>query len=392
MDLVFPYPVYALSDNMNNLPDPNLGLATYAGRLEDTEFTFAPFDPAEPLPEYTRSWGPHLRRPPQLPHQYDTRIDPNHIFLFAVHPITGIKRDFYVTPKPCEYCAKIRQVCSRSRPSCQRCAVSGDPDRVCHVEDGWVKLPGPKCEKPKLQKRTANASRDEKQAKARSSTSDSMPVPKRARTLAPHPFDESLSPLSSTPTPSVQYEPMPLPKKPLPKRVTPVIRGENGQESQSAVAASTSSSSNEASVNGRKRAVAEKLAGRRGKRPEKRVIVDGKGKETEEGRWLANDGTIWHVIRPPPGPLPSSTPRSLAKLLHDESVPPRFTPQGKPRIWAKNKAEFLEVLPWVSDAMKGHGPGVHMEYATLEPPMVYLEGHAWPKDSLTAEGSAEITL
>lgn len=131
-----------------------------------------------------------------------------------------------------------------------------------------------------------------------------------------------------------------------------------------------------------------------------------------EGRWVANDGAIWHVVRPPPGPLPNSTPKSLAKLLHDESAPAKFTPQGKPRIWAKvclalingaqyanqshilpqNKAEFLEVLPELAHAMKGNGPGVHMEYATLEPPMVYLEGHAWHKDSLTAEGNAEITL
>ncbi|GJE93213.1 Zn(II)2Cys6 transcription factor [Phanerochaete sordida] len=377
---------------MSNLPDPNLGLSAFTGRLEDPEFSFAPFDPAEPLPEYTRSWGPHLCRPPQLPEHYDTRIDPNHIFLFAVHPITGIKRDFYVTPKPCEYCAKIRQVCSRSRPSCQRCAVSGDPDRVCHVEAGWVKLPGPKCEKPKLQKR---AGKDGKPAKARASTSDNQPAAKRARTIAPHPFDESLSPLSSTPTPSNHYEPMPLPKKPPPKRVAPIIRGENGrsaQNAQNAAAASASTSGKEA-VNGRKRVVPAKPGVRRGKRVGKRNIVDGKGKEAEEGRWVASDGTIWHVVRPPPGPLPTSTPKSLAKLLHDEPAPPsKFTPQGQPRIWAKSKAEFLEILPDLADAMKGTGPGVHMEYASLEPPMVYLEGHAWPKDSLTAEGNAEITL
>lgn len=294
MDLVFSYPIYALSDNMNDLlSDPNLGLPPLSGRLEEPEFTFAPFDADEPLPEYTHSWGPHLRRPSQLPEHYDTRIDPNHIFLFAVHPITGIRRDFYVTPKPCEYCAKIRQVCSRSRPSCQRCAVSGDPDRVCHVEDGWVKLPGPKCEKPKLQKRTPTAGKEGKQAKARSSASDSMPASKRARTIAPHPFDESLSPLSSTPTPSNHYEPMSLPKKPPPKRVAPVVRGENGQ---SAATAPTGTGSKEAAVNGKKRVVAMKPGGRRGKRLGRKSIVDGKGKETE-GTSHTNVSASTHNVR-----------------------------------------------------------------------------------------------
>ena len=61
-------------------------------------------------------------------------------------------------------------------------------------------------------------------------------------------------------------------------------------------------------------------------------------------------------------------------------------------MYCQNKAEFLEVLPELADAMKGYGPGVHMEYATLEPPMVYLEGGAWPKDLLTIEGNAAITL
>ena len=50
----------------------------------------------EPLPEYTASWGPNLRRPAKLPEHYDTRIDPAHIFVFTVHPITGIEREMRV--------------------------------------------------------------------------------------------------------------------------------------------------------------------------------------------------------------------------------------------------------------------------------------------------------
>jgi len=104
---------------------------------------------AEPLPDYTKSWGPNLHRPLKLPEQYDTRIDPRHIFVFTVHPITGIERDFYVTPKPCDYCAKVRQICSRTRPFCARCGAHTEKARSCAMEEGWVRLPGPKCAKPK---------------------------------------------------------------------------------------------------------------------------------------------------------------------------------------------------------------------------------------------------
>lgn len=205
-----------LSDDNHNSHDQDL-----------SQYPFQDFDPSLPLPSYTQSWGHFLRRPTKLPDNYDTRIDPNHIFVFAVHPITGIKRDFYVTPKPCEYCAKIRQVCSRSRPFCHRCTISGDPHRVCRVEDGWVKLPGPKCEKPKLQKKLLGP----KTATLPSSSSppSSVPVAKRARTIAPHPLDEGLSSLSPTPTPTASnhYEPMAIPKKPPPKRVVPITRSEN---------------------------------------------------------------------------------------------------------------------------------------------------------------------
>ena len=103
----------------------------------------------EPLPDYTKTWGPNLYRPPMLPDHHDTRIDSAHIFVFTVHPITGIERDFYVTPKPCDYCAKVRQVCSRTRPHCHRCSLHPEKFVECVVEEGWVRLPGPKCQKPK---------------------------------------------------------------------------------------------------------------------------------------------------------------------------------------------------------------------------------------------------
>ena len=58
----------------------------------------------------------------------------------------------------------------------------------------------------------------------------------------------------------------------------------------------------------------------------------------------------------------------------------------------QNKVELLEVLPQLSSALHGPSPGVYMDEATFEPPIVYLDGGAWPKDSLTADGSAEVTM
>lgn len=104
----------------------------------------------KPLPSYTKSWGAHLSRPEELPEFYDDRIDKDHIFVFSVHPETGAEGPFYVTPRPCEHCSKVvRQVCSRTRPACNRCETAG---KECVVREGWAKLSGPKCEKWRLRK------------------------------------------------------------------------------------------------------------------------------------------------------------------------------------------------------------------------------------------------
>ncbi|KAI0698362.1 hypothetical protein BC835DRAFT_1413137 [Cytidiella melzeri] len=126
----------------------------------------------QPLPDYTTSWGPHLHRPSKFPDNYDTRIDPAHIFVFTVHPITGIERDFYVTPKPCDYCAKVRQLCSRTRPQCSRCG-SRDNGRVCVFEEGWVRLPGPKCMKVKRKSEGGEGGALKKPKKPRTSATKS---------------------------------------------------------------------------------------------------------------------------------------------------------------------------------------------------------------------------
>lgn len=281
--LFSPIPFHALADNMNGLlPDDNFLVLARPRPGQEQELpqcTLPPFDPSKPLPDYTRSWGDQLRRPTKLPDHYDTRIDPNHIFLFAVHPVTGIERDFYVTPKPCEYCARIRQVCSRSRPSCQRCTISGDPDRVCHVEDGWVKLPGPKCEKPKLQKRPMVRLGGKTVGTRGSSPSGTVPAPKRTRTIAPHPIDESLSSLSSTPTlsNSNHYEPMSIPKKPLPKRAVPITLSENGK----AVSPAQSISAKALVGNAKKKGPPPKIDRRKGKKAGKKSTVNESSKEPE---------------------------------------------------------------------------------------------------------------
>ena len=134
-----------------------------------------------PLPPYTAAWGPQLARPTTLPDSYDKRIDPEHIFVFSVHPVSGIKRPFYVTARPCENCAKIRQVCSRTRPQCRRCVV-GCKD--CVVGDGWVKLSGPKCEKPKLKKRADELEAERPFKKSRLEDEPDGDLPRR-RTLRP---------------------------------------------------------------------------------------------------------------------------------------------------------------------------------------------------------------
>jgi hypothetical protein len=136
-----------------------------------------PWNPHDPLPEYTREWGPYLSRPTELPEDYDVRIDPAHIFVFNPHPVTGIEKPMYVTTRSCDYCSKIRQVCSRSRPYCQRCAVVADPQRACTVEAGWVRLPGPKTPKPRGGAARASGANDDKPTGGGKKTRAIAPTP-----------------------------------------------------------------------------------------------------------------------------------------------------------------------------------------------------------------------
>ena len=130
----------------------------------------------DPLPAYTSTWGPGVARPATLPLAYDRRVDPAHIFVFAVHPVSGIERDFYVTPRTCVYCTSIRQACSKTRPRCWRCVAAG---RACDFVDGWSRLSG---FKPKLKAQT----RADGQREAGSSESND-----RQSRLAANPFADA---------------------------------------------------------------------------------------------------------------------------------------------------------------------------------------------------------
>lgn len=136
----------------------------------------------KPLPSYTKSWGAHLSRPVELPEFYDDRIDKDQIFVFSVHPETGAEGPFYVTPRPCEHCSKVvRQVCSRTRPTCDRCKTAG---KECVVREGWAKLSYSKLEKWRLRK----SKKGEGEPPSKRIKLDTLQTRTRSRRLQSHPI------------------------------------------------------------------------------------------------------------------------------------------------------------------------------------------------------------
>ncbi|KAI0343310.1 hypothetical protein BDW22DRAFT_1356923 [Trametopsis cervina] len=343
------------------------------------------WDPNEPLPEYTRSWDTsgHLRRPVKLPEEYDKRIDPSHIFIFSRHPITGIEKDFLVTPKPCDYCAKIRQVCSRSRPICHRCSATGDPNRLCTVEKGWVKLPGPKCVKPKLKGRTLTQANEDSDATP--SSTRSLP-PRKAKLHASASRENGSVPRSGSGTPVVSSragsaEPPNKRRRTLPAAET--------------MSLSVTSATPQRDVNlpsgdvEQEQRVSHKSASGSKRKTSRRTVVPQN--TLAPGSWQAKDGTLWKSVRPP---QTSQTTRATQPISSDvpQGLSTKPPPPEKPRIWASSKQELLEILPELSRAINANGSGIFKEDMTLEPPLIFLEGTAWPEDRWNSRGIIELSI
>ncbi len=91
-----------------------------------------------PLPDFVVRWGHSVQRPRNLPEDYDKRINPADIFVFPRDPTTGADKWFYVVPKGCTKCQRLRQRCNRGSP-CDRCARSGTP--CIKLSNGWDELP-----------------------------------------------------------------------------------------------------------------------------------------------------------------------------------------------------------------------------------------------------------
>lgn len=97
-----------------------------------------------PLPDFVLNWGNSVQRPPYLPEKYDDRIPSAFIFAFPFHPLTGAEGWFYVVPKGCTHCQKLKQRCDRGSP-CGRCSCSGN--NCVRVGEKWDELPGVKISK-----------------------------------------------------------------------------------------------------------------------------------------------------------------------------------------------------------------------------------------------------
>ncbi|KAI0091632.1 hypothetical protein BDY19DRAFT_637150 [Irpex rosettiformis] len=104
------------------------------------------------------------------------------------------------------------------------------------------------------------------------------------------------------------------------------------------------------------------------------------------GSWEAGDGTIWRSLRPPVSSVPVQLFEPSVRVA-EKQIPPE-----EPRIWAATKGELLTILPELSKALDANGSGIFKEEMALEPPLIFLEGNAWPDDHWGPEGVLEISI
>ncbi|KAF7793518.1 hypothetical protein EIP86_004632 [Pleurotus ostreatoroseus] len=295
---------------------------------------------ALPLPDYTADWGEDLSRPTELPEFYDHRIDLEHIFVFAKHPLTGVTRPLYVTPRSCENCQKAKQVCSRTRPTCKRCDLG---NKVCVAGEGYTKLGGPKCEKPKLKKKNQEPESSRPTKKPRIDSPVDLP---RKQTLRPRVATTA----ESSPGPDVLEDAQAEPVIPAPPRVS-------FRKSAAEVRKLSDSGQRRASGRGRGR------GGGRGSGRRSNASARADENQKPDGTWTSNDGTKWRPVYPTvsPGEAPFT----------------KYSPNNAPRIWAKNKDDLLAIMPELSTKTVHN---VFWDYSNLEPPILFLSEGKWPEE------------
>ncbi|KDQ62003.1 hypothetical protein JAAARDRAFT_31481 [Jaapia argillacea MUCL 33604] len=92
----------------------------------------------------------------------------------------------------------------------------------------------------------------------------------------------------------------------------------------------------------------------------------------------------WNLVKPPPS---TSAPPTVENLSSEPST--STLPRPKIRIWAKTRAELLDVFPELSKAVNG----VYWDVdSNLETPILVIEGSAWPDDRWDGSNAIELNM
>ncbi|CAL1714543.1 unnamed protein product [Somion occarium] len=332
----------------------------------------------EPLPEYARAWGPGLSRLTEFPEGgYDDRIDKSNIFVFEKDPKTGESGPFYVVAEGCHNCKRLLQRCNRGKPGCDRCINS---NRECvSVGPGWVRLPLKKITKTSRLKRRSERGSQGMSIRATTVTAvsksrvtgESNARPHRA--AAPKPGTLVEWPILEAEKPNhalAHFEAASV--DPLENLRSPAVSGLDTPASLSSV--STGPKIKATRTKAKEKNDITSVASRKRGRPviSKNAALIGLSarKKANKSRKSAAEGNpcpgsllkvAWIEIRPPVL-IPAAS----------NAIETRPRPAGDPRIWTVNKEELLEVMPNLRGGMF---------YRDGEPPMLFVEGAAWPEDS-----------
>ncbi|KAI0078727.1 hypothetical protein K474DRAFT_871446 [Panus rudis PR-1116 ss-1] len=369
-----------------------------------------PYSSLEPLPDYARAWGETLRRPATFPPDYDTRIAKSDIFIFPNHPDVGESGPVYVVAKACSRCTGLRQQCNRGRPTCDQCLRSGG---ICVTEDlRWDPLPAVKFKKGKtrrskskaygvkLQKKTAQKARH-------SATKSKIVVNSGRQSSAPPSAPGGRPRRSAAPAPGSLLEPW------LKVRITdegvdidvPELVSNTAPAdiptTAPVVAVDTSPNCEQT-----RDSLVEKLHVKPGKRilkligPKKPVksslskrsvpkvaraqkVAKVRSSTTSRKRLRTSPtsagentiGTKWEVVLPSEA---SPIARGTSCVGGTSSTRPSI--ELIPRIWAKNKAELLQIMPELAHSVNG----LCCEHT--ETPIMLLDGLFWPEDRWSDDG------
>ncbi|KAG2141857.1 hypothetical protein DEU56DRAFT_268405 [Suillus clintonianus] len=296
------------------------------------------------IPDFVRAWHPSVRRPiiPPNPAIYHEGVHPRAIFELCETPSSEY---IYVVSYPCTHCRTLKQFCSRSWPSCDRCARTGRPCNA--TQPGYQKLPPPKGTNPRKHASITAPPPIPGMSSALPSKRAAALRSSQSITTSSNPQ----SPKNPKPTHSSSSNPPP-PKK---QRLT-------HSSPQSASKQTSGCRGNKKKVDGNS--------------PQNKPLKEPVNPEARNGDSSASTAPVWTFVRPP---------KTEFVIDSSAAVPVVDTPTRTPRVWANSRADVASIFPELTKSLTG------ILWRQFEMPALFLEHHR-PQYSWRDKNTLEVVL